>query len=297
MTAGQSAHREVPMQTITDFMSADHRSCDELLVAVEHALASAASLGTRPGSLRPLSGWHAASLQRRRIASLSALRTEHRHVPGPTQVMRAEHAQMRQLLAAAAAALAARDADDYAGNAETLLIMMQQHNVKEENVLYPMCDQHLADQTPTLLPELAAGTRRARRGCAMTHPRADIVIDARGLEPPEPLVRTMEALDHLEPAGKLLVLLPREPYPLYRALEINGFSWQTERQARRHGDRPDRAPPAVMQALLSFDQAPPILAPFRFFLTAPVFAMLAGLLLLGAVRKSSPRAGRRQRWR
>ncbi|QKS30486.1 MAG: hypothetical protein FAZ92_03620 [Accumulibacter sp.] len=64
----------------------------------------------------------------------------------------------------------------------------------------------------------------------MTRPRADIVIDARGLEPPEPMVRTMEALDHLEPAGKLLVLLPREPFPLYRALEINGFSWQTEHQ-------------------------------------------------------------------
>ena len=35
-----------------------------------------------------------------------------------------------------------------------------------------------------------------------------------------------------------------------------------------------------MQALLSFDQAPPISAPFRFFLTAPLFALLAGLLLL-----------------
>lgn len=35
-----------------------------------------------------------------------------------------------------------------------------------------------------------------------------------------------------------------------------------------------------MQALLSFDQAPPLAAPFRFFLTAPVFAVLAGLLLL-----------------
>ena len=65
----------------------------------------------------------------------------------------------------------------------------------------------------------------------MTRPRADIVIDARGLEPPEPMLRTMEALDHLEPAGKLLVLLPREPFPLYRALEINGFSWQTEHQS------------------------------------------------------------------
>lgn len=57
---------------------------------------------------------------------------------------------------------------------------------------------------------------------------ADIVIDARGLEPPEPMVRTMAALDQLGDAQKLLVLLPREPYPLYRALEINGFSWQTE---------------------------------------------------------------------
>lgn len=35
-----------------------------------------------------------------------------------------------------------------------------------------------------------------------------------------------------------------------------------------------------MQALLSFDQAPPFSAPFRFFLTAPLFAMLAGVLLL-----------------
>jgi hemerythrin-like domain-containing protein len=77
---------------------------------------------------------------------------------GPTQVMRGEHTQMRQLLAAAEAALAKREADDYAGNAETLLIMMQQHNVKEENVLYPMCDQHLADQLDALLPELQRQT-------------------------------------------------------------------------------------------------------------------------------------------
>lgn len=35
-----------------------------------------------------------------------------------------------------------------------------------------------------------------------------------------------------------------------------------------------------MQALLSFDQAPPLSAPLRFFLTAPLFALLAGGLLL-----------------
>jgi len=35
-----------------------------------------------------------------------------------------------------------------------------------------------------------------------------------------------------------------------------------------------------MQPGLSFEQAPPISVPFRFFLTAPLFAMAAGLLLL-----------------
>lgn len=37
-----------------------------------------------------------------------------------------------------------------------------------------------------------------------------------------------------------------------------------------------------MQAILSFEQAPPFAAPFRFFLTAPLFLFLAGLLLMVA---------------
>jgi len=51
---------------------------------------------------------------------------------------------------------------------------------------------------------------------------------------------------------------------------------------RRLGRRADRSSQVVMQALLSFDQAPPFAAPFRFFLTAPAFGMLAGALLLAS---------------
>ena len=36
----------------------------------------------------------------------------------------------------------------------------------------------------------------------------------------------------------------------------------------------------MKSALLSFDQAPPLAVPPRFFLTAPLFLMLAGFLLL-----------------
>lgn len=69
---------------------------------------------------------------------------------GPTQVMRYEHAQMRDLLEQMATAMKQQDGNAFAGAAETLLILMQQHNMKEESILYPMCDQTLAGQNSTL---------------------------------------------------------------------------------------------------------------------------------------------------
>ncbi len=64
---------------------------------------------------------------------------------GPTMVMRMEHGQMRTLLGALESAAEQQAKDDYLGAAETLLVLMQQHNLKEENILYPMCDRALTD--------------------------------------------------------------------------------------------------------------------------------------------------------
>jgi hemerythrin-like domain-containing protein len=63
---------------------------------------------------------------------------------GPTQVMRMEHQQMRELVTQLNEAIAAHNKDLFLGLAETLMILMQQHNMKEEMMLYPMSDQHLA---------------------------------------------------------------------------------------------------------------------------------------------------------
>ena len=65
----------------------------------------------------------------------------------------------------------------------------------------------------------------------MTERKADQVIDGRDLEPPEPFLLTMEALDCIQPGQTVLLQLSREPFPLYRALELNGCSWQTKRMA------------------------------------------------------------------
>ena len=54
--------------------------------------------------------------------------------------------QMSGLLQEMDAALARTDGQAYLGQSETLLMLMRQHNMKEENILYPMSDQALAEQ-------------------------------------------------------------------------------------------------------------------------------------------------------
>ena len=62
----------------------------------------------------------------------------------------------------------------------------------------------------------------------MSHPKAPHVVDARYMEPPEPFVQTMEMLDTLKPGEKMLLLLFREPYPLYKVLRQNGHAYETD---------------------------------------------------------------------
>lgn len=62
----------------------------------------------------------------------------------------------------------------------------------------------------------------------MTHPKTPHVVDGRYLEPPEPFVQTMEMLDTLQPGEKMLLLLFREPHPLYKVLRQNGHPFETE---------------------------------------------------------------------
>ncbi|MFZ2269871.1 MAG: DUF2249 domain-containing protein [Azonexus sp.] len=57
------------------------------------------------------------------------------------------------------------------------------------------------------------------------------VLDARFMEPPEPFVQAMEMLDTLQPGEQMLLLLYREPHPLYRVLTQNGHRYATVLQA------------------------------------------------------------------
>jgi len=64
-------------------------------------------------------------------------------VMGPTQVMRMEHNQARELMERMEEALKNKNKEEFLSLGESLMILIQQHNMKEEQILYPMSDQHL----------------------------------------------------------------------------------------------------------------------------------------------------------
>ena len=138
---------------IQEFMAGDHRFCDGFFAQAQ----SAAERGQ----------WEQAQQAYAKFVELVQQHfcaEEHVLFPafedatgmtqGPTQVMRQEHQQMRALMQAALDALKARDADEFSGHAETQFMLMQQHNAKEENVLYPMCDQRLGSGSAAVLAQL-----------------------------------------------------------------------------------------------------------------------------------------------
>ena len=144
------------MDSIRELLGNHHRECDVFFASIEQAISA--------------SDWKNASA---RFAQFEKAMQQHFDVEetilfpafeartgmtmGPTAVMRSEHAQIRELMSAAAESIAAHDAEEYDGYAETMHIMTQQHNMKEENVLYPMCDQHLSAEVPALVGQMRNG--------------------------------------------------------------------------------------------------------------------------------------------
>ena len=65
----------------------------------------------------------------------------------------------------------------------------------------------------------------------MTHLAEVIELDARGLEPPQPLVTILEAVTTLSPGAMLRARTDRRPMHLYAQLEERGFTGDSQEQA------------------------------------------------------------------
>ncbi|MGF1546183.1 MAG: hypothetical protein ACFCUG_02520 [Thiotrichales bacterium] len=81
------------------------------------------------------------------------MRDDHAHCDDlfTTAVMRREHAQMLELIATLGAALTHRATDTYLGTAETLLLLIRQHNLKDAQIRYPAADRALSGESEAIV--------------------------------------------------------------------------------------------------------------------------------------------------
>jgi len=142
--------------SITATLTADHRDCDRRLgkVALRGRNTDWAQVA------RETESFHAAMERHFRFEEEVLFPPLEQVSPlsaGPTEMMRQQHAQIRALLEDLDAAVAAADADDYAGISETLHFLIQQHNAKEEGILYPLADRALGADGAALAARLGQG--------------------------------------------------------------------------------------------------------------------------------------------
>lgn len=145
----------LPVNTvnISETMSAHHRQCDEKFVNAEAVLAKGEWEKAEAdfAAFRLVTEKHF-SMEEDILFPEFESRTG--QTSGPTQMMRSEHMQMRQLFDDVSQAIRQRDRHQALGLTETLMMIMQQHNMKEEQILYPMIDQVVGAQADKLLESM-----------------------------------------------------------------------------------------------------------------------------------------------
>ena len=143
------------MDTILGFLGNDHRTCDDLFASAEAAVAQKDWDGARSlfGRFQAAMAHHLAMEE---DVLFPAFEARTGNSMGPTQVMRMEHEQMRGLLQDMASAVAGANHSRFLGLSETLNMLMQQHNLKEENMLYPMSDRVLGNECGALIRAMEA---------------------------------------------------------------------------------------------------------------------------------------------
>jgi hemerythrin-like domain-containing protein len=138
---------------ILEFMRDDHRACDHFYAEAENALAAKETEKAKElfESFYRATNRHF-DMEERELFITFEKRTG--MMGGPTQMMRYEHQQLRSLLESMKSALNENRQDDFFGIGESMMIMLQQHNMKEEQMLYPMIDRALGSDGELMIQTL-----------------------------------------------------------------------------------------------------------------------------------------------
>ncbi|MBF0446803.1 MAG: hemerythrin domain-containing protein [Magnetococcales bacterium] len=135
---------------IEEFFSIDHKRCDALFIQVETAAQAGKQEQSKQAFAEFLLGMNHHFAMEEELF-FPAFEQATGMSQGPTLVMRMEHQQMRGLMVQMEGAVNRGDVEAISRVASTMMVIMRQHNIKEEQMLYRMGDMHLSDQSDQLL--------------------------------------------------------------------------------------------------------------------------------------------------
>ena len=137
------------MSTIKEYLAADHSRCDELFAHMEDMASK--TLSDAKDACQEFQQETERHFQMEERVMFLEFETKTGMTQGPTAMMRQEHTQMRSLMNQMCEAIDIDNKDKFFGTTETLMILLQQHNMKEEQMLYPMAQQHLAAESDRII--------------------------------------------------------------------------------------------------------------------------------------------------
>ena len=135
--------------TILELMVGHHRQCDDAFAKLENLVAG--NDWSNPGAFEEFFSIMTKHFQAEEEVLFAAVEKKMGGPIGPTQVMRQEHQQMSNLMGQMKEAFGAKDQKKFLSVSDTWMVIAQQHNMKEEEILYPMMDDALREDTAAVI--------------------------------------------------------------------------------------------------------------------------------------------------
>lgn len=135
------------MSDIKEFLTQGHRDCDELFAELEDAVAK-----NSDESSHKYEKFYDDLTNHFSMEEMVLFPMLNDYTPNsPLRAMEMEHEQLRELLSKMRKALEQKDKEKFFSLSETLMILMQQHNMKEEQMLYTMAQQRLSAESDRIV--------------------------------------------------------------------------------------------------------------------------------------------------
>ncbi len=140
------------MPKLTDAMTSDHKRCDEIFVQAEEAV-SEGDWGRAAALFKEFEE----AIEQHFLMEETVLFPAYSaktNLSSVTDALMNEHMQMRIMIFESGESIKTKDQEQFLGQAETLLTILQQHNRKEESKMYTMADSSLRGDVDELLSKM-----------------------------------------------------------------------------------------------------------------------------------------------